>query len=163
MQSESVEALLLCAHDWQAADPGFDGHAEVAFGGLKLAAIQLTPSPLIDRTSTSESFSSLRSTMRTSESGRRKSARSWRIVSSTPCHVAWRLPPPESFDVPMLWYGSGWTRKRYQLSSCDSIPQPKTPTPPTMSVKSCMYVAPLPITVPLPGALPAFAATDGNQ
>ena len=53
---------------------------------------QLTPMPPIVRTSISESFSSVRTTMSTSESGRRKSARCCRIVVSTPLHDATSRP-----------------------------------------------------------------------
>ena len=57
---------------------------------------------------------------------------------STPLHCA--LPPLFT----SVKYGSGWTRKRYQLSSCDSMPQPDSPAPPTSSVKSPMSVSVLP-------------------
>jgi hypothetical protein len=61
-------------------------------------------------------------------------------------------------------YGSGWTRNRYQLSSCDSIPQPDSPTPAIMSWKLCSSVAMSVMGVaPEPGVSPSLAATDGNH
>src|SRR5258708_17938463 len=153
--------LLPWAHDWHPLDAGFDGHADVPLGGLKAPAIQLTPRPPIERTSISESFSSLKTTTRTSESGRRKSWRSWRMVVSTPFQLPWEKPF-ESLVVLMLWYGSGWTRNRYQLSSCDSMPHPNTPVPPTRSVKSVTNVVGFVMTSPLPGVLPVFGP-GGNQ
>src|SRR5258708_31456304 len=149
--------LLPWAHDWHPLDAGFDVHADGPLGGLKALAIQLTPRPPIERTSISESFSSLRTTMTTSEAGRRKSWRSWRIVVSTPFQVPW-AKPVESLVVTMLWYGSDWTRKRYQLSSCDSMPHPNTPAPPTMEAKSVMscVAGTFESGVPLPGVCPVF-------
>ena len=76
----------------------------------------------------------------TSESGRRKSARCARIVVSTPTHCAtWLLP---CATVLSDAYGSGWTRKRYQLSSCDSMPHPNWCTPTTSCWKSVIELSP---------------------
>src|SRR5579862_9103005 len=118
MQAGSVFALLFCAHDWHAGDDGSE-QPEVPRGSGVALFIQATACPFRERTSISESFSSLRTTTSTRESGRRNSRRSRRIVVSTPLHEA--TPPFTTIES----YGSGWTRKRYQLSSCDSMPHPK--------------------------------------
>src|SRR5580692_6941473 len=77
-----------CAHDLQFGSPGFVLHGDVPRGGLKVVAIQLKPCWPSDRTSISESFSSDRTMIATSESGRRKSWRWLMIVVSTPRQTA---------------------------------------------------------------------------
>src|ERR1700678_4422825 len=79
---------VLNAHEVQAELPGSVAQIDVPSGGWKLLSSQLTPMPPIVRTSTSESSSSVKTTMRTSESGRRKSARCCKIVVSRPLHDA---------------------------------------------------------------------------
>src|SRR5882672_4670171 len=118
--------LLPNAHEVQAGSSGCVRQIEVPRGG-KNGAVGLVDEvmkfhavPPNERTSTSESFSSLRTSTATSESGRRKSARCARIVVSTPTHCA-SLP---ALSRPSDAYGSGWIRNRYQDSSCDSMPQP---------------------------------------
>ena len=112
-------AQCTCSRPTTPEFEAFSAHPDVPRGGSKFGAMSHQAFPPADRTSISESFSSVRSMMATSESGRRKSWRCLRIVASTPYHCA--LPLASSARVS---YGSGWTRKRYQLSSCDSIPQP---------------------------------------
>src|SRR5580658_9203664 len=59
------------------------------------------------------------------------------IVESTPTHsaVGWPLRVLVVLRASEL-YGSGWIKNRYQLSICDSMPQPKTPAPETRLLKS---------------------------
>src|SRR5580692_578922 len=87
-QFASVAPLVSCAHDLQFGSPGFVLHGDVPRGGLKVVAIQLKPCWPSDRTSISESFSSDRTMIATSESGRRKSWRWLMIVVSTPRQTA---------------------------------------------------------------------------
>ena len=77
VQFGSVEPL---AHDVQFLSPGFELHCEVPLGGSNAVLMNRYPCPPSERTSISESFSSVRTMIATSESGRRKSRRSWRIV-----------------------------------------------------------------------------------
>src|ERR1039458_5795701 len=70
------------------------------------------PWPAMVSGSAASSFSSVTTMTAIAESGRRKSARCWRIVASIPLKVA-ELP-----FLTMLWNGSGWTRNRYQASFC---------------------------------------------
>ncbi len=53
-------------------------------------------------------------------------------------------------------------RKRYQLSSCDSIPQPNSPAPVSVALKSLASEVVLAIGLPGPGVLPTFSEV-GNQ
>src|SRR5258708_1080526 len=108
------------AHEVQPGSPGAFWHTEVPRGGLNVVDMKFHAVPPNERTSTSESFSSVKTRMATSESGRRKSARCARIVGSTPTHPA-NFPV---FSRATHAYGSGWMRNRYQDSSCDSMPQP---------------------------------------
>jgi hypothetical protein len=79
------------------------------------------------------------------------------MVVSTPTQVA--LAPTVASES----YGSGWMRKRYQLSSCDSMPQPDSPAPPTSSVKAPTSVSVssmpgLPMVVRMPGGVTGVMA-----
>ncbi len=76
---------------------------------------------------TDVSFRSLTTTITSSESGRRKSARCWRTVVSTPSVT--RLLLASSCT---LAHGAGSTRKRYHASFCDGNAHPEAPTPLTM-------------------------------
>src|SRR5258708_23932923 len=86
----AVVALPFCAQDWHPGDPGLV-HAAVPRGGGHDVVIQLYACPPRDRTSISESSSSLRTTTSTRPSGRRKSPHCARLVVSMPLHPA---PPP---------------------------------------------------------------------
>ena len=126
MHSESLP-FFPNTHEVQPELPGAAAQAEVPRGGLNLVDMKFHAVPPKARTSTSESFSSVSTRMATSESGRKKSARCERIVVSTPTHCA-NFP---DWSRPSDPYGSGWMRKRYQDSSCDSMPQPNWWTPAT--------------------------------
>src|SRR5579884_1045368 len=94
----------------------------------------------------------------TSESGRRKSWRCWRIVASTPWYDA-------MFDLTTICAnGSGWTRNRYHASFCASKPHPCSCTPAIMSVKSLTSVVMLMMGVGGGVCVPSwFAFTLGNH
>src|ERR1019366_5232417 len=81
-----------------------------------------------------------------------------RSVASTPLKVATLLAADTD------WKGSGCTRKRYQLSSCASMPHPCSPTPVTSPWKSPTSAVVLAGDgVPgVPLAL-ALAGVDGNH
>src|SRR5580658_7901791 len=105
-QFASFLGALGSAHDMHAGSAGLPPtpstpHADVPLGGGKPEDIQLNPCWPSDRTSISESFSSARTVIVTSESGRRKSCRCCRTVVSTPDQLAWL-----STSV-RLSYGSG--------------------------------------------------------
>ncbi len=81
-KAHEVHAALLTvagSPDWQ---------ADVPRGGGKVLDMKFHPVPPNERTSTSESSSSVNTMIASSESGRRKSARCARIVVSTPTHWA---------------------------------------------------------------------------
>jgi hypothetical protein len=52
--------------------------------------------------------------------------------------------------APIEAYGSGWMRKRYQLSSCDSMPHPNACTPATRLEKSPSRVPVVKFVPPTP-------------
>ena len=96
--------------------------------------------------------------MASSESGRRKSWRCWSSLASMPVKVSTLLLAVTD------WNGSGCTRKRYQLSSCASMPHPVSPTPVTSPWKSPTRAFVLAGDgVPGVGLAPAFAGVDGNH
>ena len=94
----------------------------------------------------------------TGESGRRKSCRCWRIVASTPLYGGLRAVLDE-----IVWYGSGWTRKRYQASSGVAKPQPCTPAPATSPVKSVTSCDSWPRAGRRAAGCPRSARALGNQ
>src|SRR5580658_3239830 len=82
------------------------------------------------------------------------------MVESTPTHCAVGCPlTTRVISSARVEYGSGWTKNRYQLSICDSMPQPNSPTPETRLTKSPSRVptAPGVPTVPMGVAGPVGA------